>query len=189
MKKRVMFLAAIVCGSAVITVAAATMAEPGPATQPVGQEGAESFASGKVRLDTPSGYPVPRFVSLKASRTNCRQGPSFDHPVRITFMRQGLPVIVVAETQDHWRKVRDFEGDECWVHKSKLSGVETALVQTEGLVLRVRPTYAAPQKARLGKGLIAKVEKHKSGWVKVSVDGVRGWVQPSGLWGKLSPSD
>ena len=160
-----------------------TMAGPGLAAQASSKN---SPFAGNVRLDTPSGFPVPRFVSLKAARTYCRQGPTFDHPVRITFMRQGLPVLVVAETRDHWRKVRDSEGDECWVHKTKLSGVETALVLRDGLVLRTRPSNAAPQKALLGKGLIAKIEKRNSGWVKISVDGMRGWTRPSGFWGKLS---
>ena len=47
----------------------------------------------ELRLDTPSGLPVPRLVSLKSETTFCRAGPSFSHPVRLTFMRQGLPVL------------------------------------------------------------------------------------------------
>ncbi len=104
------------------------------ATGALAQDGSQ-----EVRLDTPSGLPVPRFASLKADKTYCRAGPSFDHPVRITFLRKGLPVVIVAETSDHWRKIRDIEGDQCWTHKSKLSGVDTALVLRDGLALRTRP--------------------------------------------------
>ena len=120
----------------------------------------------QVRMDTPSGLPVPRFVSLKSEKTFCRAGPSFAHPVRITFMRKGLPVMVVAETSDHWRKVRDLEGDECWTHRSKLSGVETALVLEDGLALHARPNVAAPTRARLGRGLIARIESQEGGCAK-----------------------
>ena len=138
------------------------------------------------RLDTPSGYPVPRFVSLKASKTNCRSGPSFDHPVRITFMRKGLPVMVVAETSDHWRKIRDSEGDECWSHRSKLSGNRTALVIVDGLALHTRPNTEMPMRARLGKGIIGRVETVEGDWVQFSTDGMKGWAPLSGFWGAKS---
>ena len=140
-------------------------------------------ASGAVRRDTPSGLPVPRFVSLKSEKTFCRIGPSFSHPVRLTYMRQGLPVVVVAETHDHWRKVRDRDGDECWVHRSKLSGAETALVVEDGLVARTRPSDAAPARARLGEGVIVRVEEHRDGWRRVAARTTRGWVRTAGLWG------
>jgi len=140
----------------------------------------------KARLDTPSGLPVPRFVSLKAAQTYCRAGPSFEHPVRMTFMRQGLPVIIVAETRDHWRKIRDHDGDECWTHKSKLSGVETALVVEDALALRTRPKATAPMRARLGLGVVAHVDGKRDGWLRVSANGVKGWASVSGFWGAAS---
>ena len=145
--------------------------------------GAQDAAPVKVRLDTPSGLPVPRLVSLKSSKTFCRSGPSFSHPVRLTFMRAGLPVMVVAETRDHWRKIRDAEGDECWTHKSKLSGDETALVLEDGLALRVKPDPNSPARALLGRGVIAKVEGARDGWLKVTADGRKGWARASAFWG------
>ena len=146
-------------------------------------QAARAPAPVKLRLDTPSGLPVPRLVSLKASKTFCRSGPTFSHPVRLTFMRAGLPVMIVAETKDHWRKIRDSEGDECWTHKSKLSGDETALVLEDGLALRTRPDPSAPARARLGRGVIAHVEGAKEGWLRVSADGRKGWARASAFWG------
>ena len=144
---------------------------------------AQAAMPDNVRLDTPSGLPVPRMVSLTAEKTFCRAGPSFSHPVRLTFMRQGLPVVVVAETRDHWRKIRDLEGDECWTHKSKLSGDETALLLEDGLALRARPDANAPAKARLGRGVIARVEASRGAWLRVSADGMKGWARASAFWG------
>jgi len=157
-----------------------TMAAPA-----VGSQDAKGVAVSPtpVRLDTPSGLPVPRFVSLKAEKTFCRVGPTFAHPVRITFMRRSLPVMVVAETTDHWRKIRDAEGDECWTHKTKLSGVETAIVLEEGLALRARPDAEAPARALLGRGLVARVEASRGEWLQVTAEGVRGWAPQTGLWG------
>jgi SH3-like domain-containing protein len=150
---------------------------------PAQAAGEEADTAPTLRLDTPSGFPVPRFVSLKTKKTYCRSGPSFSHPIRITFMRKGLPVMVVAETNDHWRKIRDQEGDECWTHKSKLSGVKTALVKRDGLELHARPDSSAPVRARLGRGLIAHIENKRGQWVWISAQGVKGWAPQSGLWG------
>jgi SH3-like domain-containing protein len=141
------------------------------------------------RYDTPSGQPVPRYLSLKAAKTFCRSGPSFAHPVRITFMRKGLPVLVIAETTDHWRKIRDFEMDECWIHKTKLSGQETALVIEDGISLRARPDASSPERVRLGRGIIARVDHIRDGWLQVSAPGVKGWAMQTGFWGVEQPGE
>mgnify|MGYP002277875135 CR=1 FL=1 len=181
-----MFQHALFAAAAFILAASDTMAAPG--AFPQGHD-AQAAKSPKTRLDTPSGLPVPRFVSLKTRRSFCRAGPTFDHPVRLTYMRQGLPVMVVAETLDHWRKIRDPEGDECWMHKSQLSGAKTAMVIREGLVLRMRPAADSEEKAHLGRGLIARIEKEQDGWLKVSADGVRGWAPRDGFWGVFAAAD
>lgn len=190
MMKRIFSLAPVLA-SFLAAAAHATMAAPDGASQDhksasEARPGGAPQSLPQTRLDTPSGQPVPRFVSLKAKQTFCRSGPTFGHPVRITFMRRGLPVMVVAETTDHWRKVRDFDGDECWIHKTKLSNAKTALVTTEGLTLYARPSAAAPQKAKLGRGLIARVEAVENGWFRVLVDGRKGWAPQSGFWGVLA---
>lgn len=178
--KALSYLKGLVRRSAIVAVAFvifATMA------------GAPAFAQGdqaEPRSNTPSGYPVPRFVSLKSEETFCRTGPSFAHDIRLTFQRRGLPVIVIAETQDHWRKIRDADGDECWVHKSKLSGRSTAVVIDEGLELRAVPRIEARPRARLGEGVIAQVEKSDNDWLKVKTSNMRGWARRSGFWGGKS---
>jgi len=60
---------------------------------------------------TPSGFPVPRYVSLKVGKVNGRTGPSRQHAIAWQYRRKGLPLVVVAETE-MWRKVRDVTGDE-----------------------------------------------------------------------------
>lgn len=74
-----------------------------------------------------SGFPVPRFVSLKSDRVNVRVGPSRDHRIGWTFVRAGLPVEIVQEFEN-WRRIRDWEGSEGWVFHSLLTGRRTALV-------------------------------------------------------------
>lgn len=161
-----------------------TMAAPGSDPQAFSRISTPNDARAPaLRLDTPSGLPVPRFVSLKASKTFCRGGPTFAHPVRITYQRKGLPVMVIAETRDHWRKIRDSEGDECWIHRTKLSGASTVMVVNDGLAIRARPRRDAAQRAQLGVGVVAIVEKTSGRWIKISTGGIKGWTERSGLWG------
>lgn len=139
-------------------------------------------ADSGVRLDTPSGYPVPRFVSLKDEETNCRIGPSFDHPVRYVFKRAGTPVLIVAESVDHWRKLRDPVGDECWVHQTTLKAQSHVLVSA-AVSLKRRPEADAAVSARLGEGVLARLVKRKGDWLLVSAEKAQGWVATDEVWG------
>ena len=56
-----------------------------------------------------------------------RKGPSTDQAIVWVFCRAGLPVEVIAES-DNWRRVRDSEGADGWVFHSLLSGRRTVLV-------------------------------------------------------------
>ena len=78
-------------------------AQKGEVTGSIGQEAPKPVG--------PSGYPIPRFVSLKAEKVNVRRGPSSDHPVAWVFQRKGLPVEIVAEFEN-WRRIRDSDGEE-----------------------------------------------------------------------------
>jgi len=53
----------------------------------------------------------------------------------------------------------------------------------DGLALRARPDPDAPARARLGRGVIARVDGEKGAWLKVSADGVKGWARASAFWG------
>jgi SH3-like domain-containing protein len=157
-------------------------APPGSAQAP--DETAEGPAS--VRTDTPSGLPVPRFVSFKSDRTNCRLGPSFEHPVVAVYLRAGAPVEVVAETTDHWRKVRDQDGLGCWAHQSTLRAVSHVLVLEE-VAIRAQPEEASPARARLAEGVLARLIRSRQGWSLISAGGVKGWAPTGHLWGAGAP--
>src|ERR1700677_4479018 len=75
---------------------------------------------------TPSGWPVPRYVSLKFDSVNARSGPSDDHRLLWVFHARGLPVQVIAETED-WRRVCDPDGQVSWVHRRTTDGRRTVM--------------------------------------------------------------
>lgn len=143
---------------------------------------AEPAVEPRVRLDTPSGHPVPRFVSLKSAETNCRIGPSFGHPVRFVFKRAGAPVLVIAESVDHWRKIRDAVGDECWVHQTTLRA-QTHVLLTGNASMLSRPARESERRGVIGAGALAKLLRQREEWLLVSSGAAKGWIAAEKVWG------
>jgi len=135
---------------------------------------------------TPSGFNVPRFVSLKFSKVNGRTGPSRDHPIAWQYQRRGLPVLIVAETE-MWRRIRDVSGDEAWVRKPALSGSRTVLA-LHGTSLRSRPDARAREVARTDAQALLRLQSCREGWCEVrSESGIKGWARQDALWGAKRP--
>jgi SH3-like domain-containing protein len=139
------------------------------------------------RKSTPSGLPVPRFASIKYGEAACRIGPTFRHPVAATYRRKGLPVLIVAETIDHWRKIRDVDGEECWVHQTALRALSHVMTLHE-TELKVSPKGDSAPRARLAARVVARLDGEKREWRKVSASGIEGWVNESDLWGAVVAS-
>jgi len=132
---------------------------------------------------TPSGFPVPRYVSIKVGKVNGRTGPSRQHPIAWQYRRKGLPLVVVAETE-MWRKVRDVTGDESWIHKPALSGVRRVLVLEEA-TLYSKAKDTARITALVDRNALLELENcNEADWCKVkSENGLKGWTQRYKLWG------
>lgn len=129
-----------------------------------------------------TGLPIPRFVTIRAREANLRAGPGVRYPVEWVLMRPNLPVEVIAEF-DTWRKVRDFEGTEGWVHQSMLSGRRSVLVIGRVRPLRRGPSVTEPTLARMEPGVIGWMEECKPEWCEVEVSGISGWIHRSQIWG------
>lgn len=126
--------------------------------------------------------PMPRYVSLKATKANVRRGPSRTHRIDWVFTRKSMPLQITAE-YGHWRRVRDIEGAGGWVHYSLLSGVRTVIVQKDMLPLAVRPGEKVGTAAHLEHGVIAKLEECNPDWCRLNAGGYKGWVLKEDLWG------
>jgi SH3-like domain-containing protein len=134
----------------------------------------------------PSGFPIPRFLTLKANKVNVRKGPSSDHAVAWVFQRKGLPVEVIAEFEN-WRKIRDSEGQEGWILQQMLSGRRFAMAQDwnkqRNLALRVDASGTAGVIAVLRPGVLTQVESCTGEWCYVTVDDHEGYALQTELWG------
>src|SRR5580698_4123114 len=87
-------------------------------------EGADCPAG--VKQKTPSGYCVPRYLSLKRGEVFGRKGPGKDYPTVFVYHARGLPVQVVDETSD-WRRICDPDGGAVWVASAMVDGQRTVM--------------------------------------------------------------
>jgi SH3-like domain-containing protein len=128
--------------------------------------------------------PLPRFVSLKGNEGNARRGPGLTHRIDWVFTRAGMPLRITAEFEN-WRRVEDSEGAGGWVHYSLLSGVRTVLVTLDMAELRDAPDANSTVIAQAELGVIGRVLNCDPEWCRVSLDGTRGWLQKSAVWGVM----
>jgi SH3-like domain-containing protein len=131
-----------------------------------------------------SGLPLPRFASLRSDEANLRSGPGTRYPVDWIYTRHDLPVEVIAEF-DVWRKIRDWQGTEGWVHETFLSAKRTLVVTGAPRRLRADPDDKSPALALLEPNVIARLVAcpHDRDYCKVEVQNLQGWLRRSEFWG------
>jgi len=134
----------------------------------------------------PSGLPLPRFVSLKSDKVNVRVGPSRDHDIAWTFVKEGLPVEIIQEF-DNWRRIRDHEGSDGWIFHKLLSGRRTGLVdptRESGLVsVYKQDSKSSGLVAWLEPKVVVNVSKCDGTWCRIDVQGVNGWMAQAEIFG------
>ena len=145
----------------------------------------------------PQGTPV--FAVLKANQVNVRRGPSFEHAVQWVYNRRGVPVAIL-ERYEHWRRIRDMDGDTGWVHFSLLdTSARGAIVRAapahndtphntfhndDGLLpLRARARDNARIVALLQPGVVLEALECRPHWCRVEIEERRGWVARAAVWG------
>ena len=155
-------------------------AQTGAQTGTVGARPQGTEAAG--REIGPSGLPLPRFVSLRAAEVNLRTGPGIRYPIEWVYARKGLPLEVIDEFET-WRRVRDWQGSEGWVHQSMLSGRRGALVVGAERVLRRAPEDGAAGLARIEAGVIGRLHACTRGWCRIEAKGYGGWLPEGEIYG------
>ena len=124
------------------------------------------------------------FSTLRNNTTNLRQGPSFDYPIKIFYKKKYLPVLVL-DSSDNFRKIRDHENNTGWVHISQLSKKKAALANNKQVIMFKNSTiFSAPQVV-LEKGRLCLILKCNDEWCKIKVDKYSGWVKKENLWGNF----
>ena len=126
---------------------------------------------------------IPRFVSLKSDNSNLRVGPGENYPIKLKYIVANTPVEIIDEYKN-WRKIKDYEENEGWMHKSLIKGKRFAIVNTlyqEGLQVFNKPK--GNNIGKIGKRNILEVKTCLMNWCKIKHKKNTGWVNKLNLWG------
>jgi SH3-like domain-containing protein len=131
-----------------------------------------------------SGLPLPRFVSLRAKEAKLRTGPGVQYPEDWVYLRKDIPLEIIAEHHT-WRKVRDWQGTQGWMHQSLVSGKRTLMVTGAIRTVRSKPDSASRAVARAEAGVVGFLLgcPGGSGWCQVEIGGFKGWLRRVEFWG------
>lgn len=141
-------------------------------------------------------FPLPRFASLQQKEVYVRSGPGLKYPIKWVYKKPGLPVEIILEFEV-WRKIRDIEGQEGWVHTSLLAGKRTGIIQkmkdaaedsdkkdeTAAVPLYQKPRVNARLSAKLMPGAIVTLDECIAGWCSITAEGYEGWIDRKFIWG------
>jgi len=126
--------------------------------------------------------PIPRFVSLRADTVNLRIGPGDRYPVEWVYHRKGLPVEIVAQFEQ-WRRVRDWQGTEGWVHQRLVTGIRNIIVKGAQRTLYADADADAAPVAKLDAGVIAHLLECRKEWCRIETQSIKGWLHRGEVWG------
>ena len=124
-----------------------------------------------------------KFLSLKNNEVNLRHGPSFEYPIKLTYKKKYLPVIILDKLET-WRKIKDFENNSGWIHISQLSKKKSAINIKNNSIIYKKPTIYSKPIARLEVGRLVIIKRCKLKWCKIITGGFNGWIKKKYLWGK-----
>ena len=125
------------------------------------------------------------FLSLKNNKVNLRQGPSFEYPIKLTYKKKYLPILILGKSET-WRKIKDFESNSGWIHVSQLSKKKSAINKKNNSVLYKKPTIYSKPIAKLEIGRLVLIKKCQAKWCKITSGDFSGWVYKNSLWGKIN---
>lgn len=146
---------------------------------------AEAAATNESQQDK---LKVPRFVSLKFDKIYVRVGPdSNKYKIAWIYQKKGLPV-EVTDDYDQWRRIRDVNGETGWVLKNQLDNKRTIItvpwVKDDYLfAMRKTPDDNGVLVAEVQSKVIGTVRSCNGAWCEVDIQGYRGWLKQTELWG------
>jgi len=141
----------------------------------------QSFA--EVAIGEVTKLPLPRFASLRGDQVYARTGPATRYSIKWEYKRKNQPIEIIQEF-DTWRKIRDVDGEEAWVHQSLLSGKRYA-IQNSGdkISLFSRASDESRAVALVEFGAIMRLDSCENAWCSISVSGYEGYIPYDSLWG------
>lgn len=144
------------------------------------------------QAESVTGLPLPRFVTTRSHPINVRVGPGTKYEIAWNYTVSGVPVEIIQEF-DTWRKIRDMDGMEGWVHQSLLvgtrAGYATPLLANGEVNMHADRAADSAVRARLAPGVRVNISECDGAWCAVSAGppGERatysGFVRQEEIWG------
>jgi len=129
-----------------------------------------------------AGTASARRLSVASPKANVRSGPGLNHEI-LWSVGKYYPVDIVKKS-GNWYKIRDFEGDIGWMHRSLLKKIPAVIVKGALVNVRSGPGMKYRVLFQAEKGVSFKLLKKKKNWLKVRhADGDIGWIHKSLVWG------
>jgi SH3-like domain-containing protein len=142
-----------------------------------------------------TGLPLPRFATIRDDPVNVRVGPGERYKISWVYVKAGVPVEIIEEF-DTWRKIRDVDGSEGWVHQNLLSGKRMGVAapwrKPDSIPLLSGRSDSDGVRAYLAAGLRVQISKCDGHWCEVSASAsgegapsgtYSGYLRQSELWG------
>jgi SH3-like domain-containing protein len=128
-----------------------------------------------------AGEASAKRLAVSVNRANVRSGPGTNHEI-LWFVGKYYPVDTLKKS-GRWRKIRDFEGDEGWIHSSLLRKIPSVIVKVPLANVREKPGTNFRISLQAEKGVSFKRLRQQGKWLKVQhADGEVGWIHKSLVW-------
>lgn len=129
---------------------------------------------------------VPYWVSTRKDTANMRVGPGREYRINWTYTRKGVP-LKVLRVMGGWRLVEDPDGARGWMLAQFLTRDHTGIVKGSITGLRQNKDGSGPVLWRVAPGVMGKIGDCKAGWCGFDVDGRKGYIKASAVWGAGKP--
>jgi len=131
-------------------------------------------------IGTTAGIGAER-LAVAVSVANIRTGPGTNYDV-LWSAEKYFPFLVI-ETAGPWVRLRDFEGDEGWVHKSLVAKIPSVITKKPECSIRSGPGTGYPLLFTVGTGIPFRLIKKEGDWLYVEhADGEQGWIHKGLTW-------
>ena len=132
-----------------------------------------------------TGLALPRFVALRFNQVNARSGQGTRYPIEWVYRQQFAPVEVIAEFEI-WRKIKDWQGSESWVHKTNLVGKRHVRVIAPGENnVYAKDDYKAKVIAKVEDEVVGEIKKCPvdNSFCLIKFGNITGWLPRQNLYG------
>jgi len=120
-------------------------------------------------------------VSVSTPEANIRSGAG--NNFEILWKSEKYSPFVVIKKVGAWYQIKDFQGDQGWVHQSQIGNTPSVITAKDKNILRSEPKPDAKVLFSVGPGIPFKVVKRNNKWILVEhADGDKGWIHESTVW-------